>query len=211
VRPPGRSRPQNPICSKLVKGPDAAKAIDTVLKKPEDYSTLLLYSAAGAAFKEKRLEDSAFLFYAAQLRKRFDRECFPPKGSGGNSPFVAFQAVDQAYGTQINPALMAEPKMFEKVRLRLNNWQPKASKDYDPGYEFKERKTEKEAHEAVKAHRTDYLKTMSGLSALLNDAEYFAAFNLGPERDRPTKEAYEKARNTMKRMEKAKGLESLRK
>ena len=85
------------------------------------------------------------------------------------------------------------------------------------GYEFKERKTEKEAHEAVKAHRTDYLKTMAGLSALLNDAEYFAAFrvvqafNLGPERDRPTKEAYEKARDTMKRMAKEKGLESLSK
>lgn len=107
---------------------------------------------------------------------------------------------------------MAEPKVFEKVIARIKKWTPKAPKEYDPGYEFTERKSEKDAHEAAKPNRTEFIEYMSGISTLLNDATYFAAFrviqayNFSSEDKRPTKEAYDRATKTMKRIEKEKGI-----
>jgi hypothetical protein len=171
-----------------------------------------LYAGAGVAFREKRLEDSAFLFYAGQLRARFDQKCFPAKGTGGDSPFLAYAALSQTLGSTINPAVMAEPKVFAKAIDRLKKWNPKATKDYTPGYEFTERVSEKDAREAIQPSRADFFSLMGDLSTLLNDAEYFAAFrvmqsyNLTRGEKRPTKEENEKATEAMKRIEKDKKL-----
>jgi hypothetical protein len=92
---------------------------------------------------------------------------------------------------------------------------PKAPKGYDPGYEFTKRKTEKDAHEAAEPNRAEFITRMSELSTLLNDAEYFAAFrviqadNLETDDKRPTKEAIDHATETMKGIEKQKGLNGL--
>jgi preprotein translocase subunit Sss1 len=210
-----QSPAENELYEKLVNGPDKIKALDAVLKKPDEYSTVILFVGAGAALKEKRLEDSAFLFYAARLRARFDKECFPPKGTGGNSPFVAFAALGQQYSMTIMPAITAEPKLFAKSVERIKKWNPKVTKNYDPGYDYTERKADTDAHEAAKPNRTEYIKIMSDLSTLLNDPEYFAAFRVGQvynfvvEGKRPTDDEYEKAVKTMKRIEKEKGLSVL--
>src|SRR5258705_3318796 len=194
------------LSEKLLKGD--VKALETVLKTPDQCSADVLYVGAAVAFKQKRLEDSAFLFYAGQLRARFDQKCFPPKGTGGDSPFLAYAALSQELGSSINPAVMAEPKTFAKVFERLEKWKPKAPKEYTPGYEFKERLSEKDAHEAAKPNRTAFLGRMGDFSKLLNDAEYFAAFrvvqtyNLRSADKRRTKEENEKATETMKRIEK---------
>jgi len=208
-----QSPAEKDLYEKLAEGPDKAKALETVLKAPDQFSALILYFGAGVALKEKRLEDSAFLLYAARLRTQFDNECFPPKGTGGDSPFVAYAALSQQFGSAITPTVMAEPKVFAKAIERVKNWNPKAPKEYDPGYEFTERKSEKDAHEAAKPSRTEYLSHLGDLSSLLNDAEYFAAFrvvqayNLAiDDKRRPTKKENEKATETMKRIEKDKGL-----
>ena len=107
---------------------------------------------------------------------QFDGECFPPEGTGGNSPFALYGALSQPIGSVISPAIAAEPKVFAKVLERLKVWLPKAADDYDPGYKFLERKSEAAAHEAVKARRAEFLKYMADLSTLLDDTEYFAAF-----------------------------------
>lgn len=207
-----QSPAEEDLYEKLVKGAEQVKALETVLKAPDEYSALILYVGAGVAFKEKRLEDSGFLFYAGQLRARFDQKCFPPKGTGGDSPFLAYAAFSQGLGSTINPAVMAEPKTFAKSMERLKKWSPKAPKEYDPGYEFTERLSEKDAHEAAKPNRTEFLSRMGDLSTLLNDAEYFAAFrvvqvyNLVGDDKRPTKQEKEQATETMKRIEKEKNL-----
>ena len=203
------------IYEKLAKGPDQVKALEAVLKRPDEYSAVILYVGAGVAFKEKRLEDSAFLFYAGQLRARFDQKCFPANGTGGDSPFLVYAALSQSLGNDINPAVMAVPKTFAKAIDRLKKWSPKEPKEYTPGYEFKERLPEKDAHEAAKPNRTEFLSRMGDLSTLLNDAEYFAAFrviqafNLASDDKRPTKEENDKATATMKRIEKDKNLKGV--
>lgn len=210
-----QSRGEMELYEKLTASPQAAQGLETVLKQPGGYSATILFVSSGVAFKEKRLEDSAFLFYAAQLRARFDQQCFPPRGQGGDSPQVAYGALAHEFGIAINPAVMAQPKVFEKVMVRVKKWTPKASADYDPGYEFTERKTEQEAAEAAKPNRDDFLERMSGLSTLLNDSEYFAAFrilqayNSESNDQRPTDEANDQATETMIRIEKERKIKGV--
>ena len=200
------------LYEELTKGPNSVEALESVLNAPEEHTAIILYMSTAVALKEKRAEDSGFLFYVAQLRVRFDKECFPPRDKGGNSPLVAYAALSQQLGSEINPAVMTEPKVLGKIIERIKVWNPRASKDYNPGYDFTERKTEKEAQDAAKPNRTKFISGMSDLCRLLDDAEYCAAFrvvqayNLTRDNKRPTKESKDKATETMKRIEKAKGL-----
>jgi hypothetical protein len=203
------------LYQQLAEGPDRIKAMETVLEAPQERTALILFFGAGVAHKEKRLEDAGFLFYAAKLRASFDKECFPAAGEGPDSPFVLFSALNQQLGSEVAPAVSADPKVFAKVIERLKAWSPKAPPEYDPGYEYTERKAEEDAEKAVKAKREEFLSRMSDLSTLLNDAEYFTAyrvvqaFNLERGEKRPTKEEKEKAEETMKRIEGEKNLKGI--
>lgn len=210
-----QSKAESELYKQLSEGPDRVKAMEDVLRAPEERSTVILYFAASVAYKEKRLEDSGFLFYAAQLRARFDRECFKAKGTGGDSPGVLFGALSQQLGSEINPAIMAEPKVYAKALARVKAWVPKASEDYDPGYEYTKRKTEADTHKAVMEQRNEFFSRMGDLSLLLNDADYFAAFrtlqkhNIDRENNPLTKEEKERVEETMKRIEREKKLKGV--
>jgi hypothetical protein len=52
-----------------------------------------MYVATARSLDLGRLEDAGFLYYAAQLRARFDLKRFPPVDKGGDSPGVALAAV----------------------------------------------------------------------------------------------------------------------
>ena len=200
------------LAEQLLKKPESAKALEFVLKKPDEHSAVVLYSAALTALGAKRLEDSAFLYYTAQLRSRFDRACFPPKRE---SELALEASLNSMCGGEINAAVMGEPKVFAKVYARVAKWTPKAPSGYRPPYEFVQRKSEKDSLEATKAKRKEYIDTMSGLSTLLNDAEYFAAFrvsqayNVTRGEKRPTKETRDNAVETMKRIETDKGIKGI--
>jgi TPR repeat protein len=72
--------------------------------------------------------------------------------------------------------------------------------------------TEKEAYETVQPLQIAYVNRLSDLSTLLNDNEYFVAFwvfqnyNLAPEGTGPTKAAFDKAYESMARIEKEKEI-----
>ena len=77
------------------------------------------------------------------------------------------------------------------------------------------RKAEEEAMEAAKPSRTKFIDGMSGVCTLLKDPEYFAAmkvlqaYNFSPRDKRPPKELYDKAQQTMRRIENEKGIEGI--
>jgi hypothetical protein len=102
--------------------------------------------------------------------------------------------------------------VFANVLARVKKWRPRTPNTYDPGYGFTERRTEEAAQKATKHSREEFLKQMSDLSTLLNDAKYYRAFtvvqayNLGDDGERPTKAEYNRAIETMKRIEHDKGL-----
>jgi hypothetical protein len=110
------------LYEKLLKGPGSIEAFETVVKRPDAYSGLVLYAASAVALKEERIEDSGFLFYAAQLRSRFDKICFPPEGTGGNDPFLVNANLSMMIGSAVNPAVMDDPPVFQRVLDRLEKW-----------------------------------------------------------------------------------------
>lgn len=209
-----QSPAEQALLEKLSQDPEQVATLDAVLKNAEQHSALLLFIGSSTALKRKRLEDCAFLFYAGQLRARFDKVCFPPVGQGGNSPFVAYAALSHQLGSVINPTVMAQPKVFAKAIDRVKKWTPRAPEEYDPGYEFADRETEEDAHKRAEKQRREFISRMSGLSTLLNNAEYFAAFrvlqayNLGAEDGAapPTKDEMEKATKVMKGIERETGI-----
>ncbi|HEY4301024.1 MAG TPA: hypothetical protein VGM73_09135 [Candidatus Didemnitutus sp.] len=196
-------------------GDDSVAALKEVLARPESVSAALLYVASGAALKEKHLKDSGFLFYVARFRGQFDREMFPPTEAGGDSPMVLLGALQQQMGSVVNPALMAEPKVFAKVLAQVKLWSPQVPVDYSPGWAFSKKGNTEQAEAAFQAGRKKFLGGMEGFCMLLQDDAYFAAFrivqdyNLKSGSERPSKAAFDTAMKTMERIETEKGIEGI--
>jgi hypothetical protein len=197
------------------KGDDSVAALNEILAKPQSVSAVLLYTAAGVAWREKRLEDAGYLFYVARFRVQFDKEMFPPTGTGGDSPLVAFGALQQQLGSVINPAVMAEPKTFAQVLARVKTWTAEAGATYEPGWAFSKRASEEQAAGSLQRAKTQFLAGMEGICTLLQDDAYFAAFRIGQDYnlkrgpERPSKEAFDAARATMERIESEKGIQGI--
>ncbi len=189
-------------------------ALDRVLKDSEEYSAVILYAACAVAMRTNRLEDAGFLFYAGQIRVKFDKAVFPPTGTGGNSPMLLFGALQYEVGTPLNPALFAKPKIFVKVAERIKSWKPKAGPKYEPGWEYSKRGDEKTVAEALESVRKTMTSEIVGQASLLLDTNYFAAFRIVQDynlksgaTNQPSRQAYDTALGTMQRIEKQKGID----
>ncbi len=189
--------------------------IDKIIDASENLPAAALFTAAAGAMQEKRIEDGGFLFYAGQIRRRTDQIYFPAEGKGGNSPQVLFGALNQVIGQAINPQVMENPAVFERIYGRLKDWRPNVGEDYKPEYSFAERKTEDEAaRAAVEKGRAEFLEIMRGNVLLLKDPEYFAAFQVVRQSDEkeenaPSPTERNAAERKMRKLEKAKGFQGI--
>jgi len=205
------SQSEQAICDTILKSD--ADGLKAVLQQPDERSALVLLVAAAIAFNSERLEDSAFLFYAGQLRLRFDEQCFPPKEINGQNPVHLMRGYAVELGAKINPAVMGEPQTFSKALARVARWRPRAASGYQPGYKFNRRLTEEAARAAADPNRVEFLSRMGDMATLLNDEEYFSATQVvknlcvASEDRLPTKDEYEAALKTLARIEKEKGID----
>jgi hypothetical protein len=146
--------------------------------------------AAAVAYKAKKLEDAAFLYYAAQMRAKFDIRRFHDSGDGGVSSL--YGALSSQVGEEVNPAIARDPQALAAVVKRIDDWSVQPANTYDPGWDVRDREKININEEAVlsKAIKDDALKHLRPMSALLSDSEYFSAFiilqdfNLTPFRER---------------------------
>lgn len=187
-------------------------ALDRVVKNPGAISAAVLYSAVSVAVREKRVEDAGFLFYIARFRAQFDSELFPAVSQGANSPLTSLSALQQQWGSVINPAVMGSPTTFATVLARVKAWTPAVVEGYHPGWQYAGRGEEGRARAAMENTRRQFLESMNGLCTLLQDPTYFAAFRTGQDYNtlrgarRPTAQEYQEAMQTMTRIEKEKGI-----
>ncbi len=186
-------------------------AVDRVLKSSDNYTATILLVASTAALHEKRLEDAGFLFHIAGFRMMFDKVLFPPKVTLGNDKMRAVADLRNKIGWQLNPALMAEPKVYAQVVARLKSWKPNVSPQYEPGWEYSQRDDEKETSKAMTVVQKQMIEHMSVESTLMLDAKYFAAFKIAQgyhhnaaTTNQPSRKAYDDALQTMEQMEKEK-------
>jgi len=154
---------------------EAAAPLAFVLSHSQQAPAPHLFIASAAAMRSNRLQDAAFLFYAAQLRARFDLARFPPTETGGDSPGVLLAALSQTIGAAINPAIMREPKSFADVVARVSAWSPATPFSYDPSWKYSAIDA-KAGKRKFDEQRAGFVKQFGGLATLLNDAQYFAAF-----------------------------------
>lgn len=156
---------------------DAMAPMLFILAHSQEAPAMHLFLGSAVALSVNRLEDAAFLFYAGQMRTRYDLARFPPKGEGGDSPGVALGAISHQLGAEINPAIMREPLLFAKVVSRVEAWVPATPAGYDPNWEYASVQ-EAAARRQLTEHRESFSRQFGGLSTLLNDPQYFAAFKV---------------------------------
>ena len=208
-----QSPTESAIYSQLVRpGKASVLALDAVLKNPDFSSAAVLFIASTVAFRQKQVEDAAFLMYLGEIRVQFDHALFPPKENVDADPISTYTALQQQLGSRVNPAIMEEPRLFAKVLAKVKNWSPKIAEGYGPGWEYAKIGNPKEAEAALATAKAEFLKTMGGLCTLLQDRAYFAAFktvrnfSLKSGKGGPSQQAYESAIQTMKRIERDKGI-----
>lgn len=199
----------------LEDGKKAEQALEQILEKTGSTTAEDLFMATGSALNQERYADAAYLFYIAKFRVEFDKELFPPVGTGGNSPMVAFGALSFSFGQVVNPEIMRRPDEFTKALKRTKNWKPLVPEGYDPGWEYTAKQDISKATENLEEIRREFNNGMGGLASLLNKPEYFSSFkivqayNMTFDESRPSKEKYDEAVAKMTQIEKDSGLEGM--
>ena len=191
---------------------ELGRLIDAMVKDASLVSPMYLFIASKTAFNLGRLEDAAFLFYAAQLRAKFDIDRYGLSTQGANSPTIYLGFLRQTIGQSINPAVMRQPATFAAVVKRIEQWEvvPSPQAFYP---EFDTKMNPKLPPEQWPSHaaalRKEFLSVFGRQARLLNDPEYFEAFrfvqsmNFGEVPSTPENQArFKKSMATMEAAEK---------
>lgn len=207
--------PEQALYHQLTSEATCVRALNKVLKTPDEFSAGLLFVSCSVALRLHRLEDAGFLFYAGNIRTEFDKALFPPVvGSGGASPLVVLGMLQVEQGTRLSPALMGEPKLFAKVTARVKSWKPRVPSGFEPGWDYSKKGNEKQAEAVMETTRNEIVSQLGDLSRLLQDDAYFAAFKTAQdyhlraadESTRPSAESYQSACQAMEQIEKEKRI-----
>ena len=158
---------------------ELARTVDAIVNDSSLVSPACLFLASKTAFTLNRVEDAAFLFYAAQLRAAFDFDRYDvARQPDGNNAATYLGFLRHTIGESVNPAIMREPAHFTAVMDRLDRWALVPSRQaYYPEFESAAFKTAPDTWTASAAAIKDGFMRQFGRrqARLLND-EYFAAF-----------------------------------
>ncbi len=190
-----------------------AALIDAFVADNSMVSPMYLIVAANTAFRMTRVEDAAFLFYAGQIRAKFDFDRYDISSrADGNNAATYLGFLIHTTGQGINPAIQSQPKQFATVIQRIETWEVVPSPDaFYP--EFEEAKGFKLPREQwptlAQSLKADFLDRFGRRYVkLLNDPEYFKAFkvlqdaNVGPiAPDETTLKRVDAAMKTMEEVE----------
>lgn len=178
--PPSRevgNKAEGELFKQLISTDHQADALKKVLATPENHTSIILYVAATRAMAAKRIEDGLFLYYAGGLRAGFDRECFPPKGTGSEDPNVLNSAMRVESSYAVLPAIPQHPEVLPSVVQRLQKWVPQVADAYSPGYDYLRRNPDSEVRAVWQPVKAEFVMLLGEQSALANDKDYATANN----------------------------------
>jgi TonB family protein len=156
--------------------------VDGFAADPSLAGPLHLYLAANTAFRLGRVEDAGYLFYAAQMRRRFELQRHADDAEpDGNNAATYLGFLNQTTGMSVNPAIMRDPAKFAAVIARLEGFDVVPPRDaFLP--EFEKARVTLPAAEwpaAAAQIKTSFLEQFGRpLARLLADPEFFKAFSL---------------------------------
>jgi len=190
-----------------------AAFVDLVVVHARQANALRLFQAADYAAELGRIEDSAFLYYAGQMRKRLDLYTSEAEPRGVSQ---TLNMLDTSLGPAVNPVIVRDPEAYEAVIRRLDAWRLLAPENYDPGWAYSDRRArEKQRARALRIKERE-LEAMRRIAELLNDPEYLQAlltvqaYHLAPRDSRSNvklRAAKIEAERTMQRIESELGFD----
>jgi len=195
-------------------GVELTRTVDAIVADPSMVSPMFLFFASKTAFNLNRIEDAAFLFYAAQLRAAFDFSRFQVNGTpDGDNAATYLGFLRRAIGNSVSPAIMLKPAGFTNVVDRLERWTliPSAQAYYPEFVDAKGFKTPAEKWPGMAATLKGRFMVEFGRrqARLLKDGQYFEAFqfvqamNQGLISDTPAnRERFQKENERMEAAEK---------
>ena len=192
-----------------------ATVVDYVVAHADTISPVNLLGAAGTAYRTGRLEDAAFLFYAGRIRARYDLQRYEPKGTGGDSPGVFFQALIDAESVPIIQDVFSDASAYKNALARMDAWKIKEMPAYDPGYAHSLRKVPADLGEQLKKQSLDGMMPLAKLLAIPEYAQtlkVLRAINQSPNvEDLPpaTLERRAQAEATLQRIEKEQNVKGI--
>lgn len=155
---------------------DGEVAVDMAVNNVVHADPTTMYMAAALAYKGKKLEDAAFLYYAAQMRAKFDMQRFHETGGDGIGSL--YGALSRQVGEEVNLAIARDPQALVAVLNRLEAWSVQPAAPYDPGWAVQDRTRMSGNEEAIlgKSIKDETLNRLRPMAELLSDPEYFSAF-----------------------------------
>ena len=113
-----------PFGDYFIASPDEQKNIVRVFVEDNSRSdATFLYIAANTAYRIGEIKEAAFLFYAAQIRKRFDYKRYALGAANGNNIQTYWGFLNQTIGEPLNPAITRRPQEFAEVIDMIGKWQ----------------------------------------------------------------------------------------
>ncbi len=119
-----RATANDPAGDYFIGSPDEQKNIVSAFVEDNSKSDpTFLYLAANTAYRTGEIKEAAFLFYAAQIRKRFDYKRYGLGDANGNNIQTYWGFLNQTIGESVNPAITRRPQEFSEVVDMLAKWQ----------------------------------------------------------------------------------------
>jgi hypothetical protein len=145
------------------------KLVDAVLRNTPRIESMTMFIAADTAFELGRLEDAAFLLHAARFRARIDRDRFPARQQGSESPGIYLGFLSENAGQVIGPAALQKPDAMLAASRRFAAWDYGTIKTYNPGWEHSDPTGSPETYKAMHDKMAQALITQA---ELMQDSEY---------------------------------------
>lgn len=167
--------------------------------------SVYLYIAANTAQLLDRPKDAMFLFFAAQLRKRFDYERFKLGKADGNNVQTYLEYLNSGAGQGINPLAIQNPELFSEAIRMVEKWDVvPADNAYYPKELYGEVKITKDQWSSIAQQGKDsFLKEFAykqekklGDPKILEALRFLQDYNFGkipssPENDQKYKDSLE--------------------
>lgn len=191
------------------------QALSEVLSRSQELGPNTLADATTVArsfpsFDDARIEDAAFLYYAADIRWAYENVLFPPTDTFNPALYKMARETNHEL---IAIPLAARANVLSKVIARLEKWQPALTDSYRPDWPSETKGDLLAARAAASAQRAAYIDLLRGYSTLAQDPVYLATaeqLSKGLEKHKTIffDERYEYL-DTLKKIETEKGIKGI--
>jgi hypothetical protein len=154
--------------------PVSLDLVNQALTASDTLGASRLLAAAMSAYGLARVEDAAFLYYAAILRTDLDLARFVPKGRGSDSPAVFDRSLARVVGSVVLPTISSRPEVLGRVLERIRAVRPRSDETYRPEWEIVEERAQSRWRKSFDLFLAKQVRELEILLGLLHDRQYVA-------------------------------------